>query len=447
MASGDPFNIELKNHDDQDEGQGGDVAIIYLITQKDDKENSLELIITNASGDAVTFDSDNPISVAMGTLLPTDVISAIAVSPSNWTPQVNTRFGSLTLKPSSPVTLENKDALTFNLTNIFFSSKDLNSIKHTSGDFEVSYTVPERGEVPCKVLLKAPPTSQDLPLTRLDVAFIEVPSSEQWNVKVDEAGLWIDKDADTVFSNSLKDQQIRTRLVFRLSNNDYARDLHLTTASVFTVSFLPGTGFGQLADGNDLVKNVRITELSTQGASWTIDQPTDPAVAQWTLRPNSGLTLESGGGGCSFLLDAVLANTKPLDNTGGSASTEMYVFYTKVPRRDGDGDGVYEDGYLAATIEKIAPEAKALSLDIDPQKDVYDPGEQITVKWKVFGAQDLSLSYIDESGIPRNPSVREVDERSVTPPSSTYQETNASYKLMNGGVELLQRSIKVRKKT
>jgi hypothetical protein len=272
---------------------------------------------------------------------------------SGWKSEVDDSDGyiaGLIFSPSSPVTLPDKEKLTFTLTNIYFLPEDLKTAKPGLKNFTISYSAPKEREVTRAVLLTQW-ADQPHPLYRFQAAFAAVPESEKWNVKVNDAGRWIRKDVNTVFSNPLSDRVIRTRLAFCLINHDMSNDLRLTTGSEFKVSFLPGAGFSALAEGGELVQNVRITELSTE--DWKIVQATDSAFPEWTLTPLRDLTLESDGGSYMFLIDAVLANANPEEDGNIPALTEMYVAYTKVPRRD--GDGLYDDGYLAATIEKIAP--------------------------------------------------------------------------------------------
>lgn len=356
MSASDPFQMSITNPNADTEDDDTS-AIVYLISTRNDGTNELDLTIQNVSGNAVNFTTNTPINVSMKAVLPEDVITGIQVQniPDGWrwsVHKVGPHAQGIELTPTSPQTLLDQKSLTFSFVSIVFTDAEVQQAQTKLGDFEVTTSVPDTRETPLKVMVTPLVTKSKL-LLHFEAAFLPVPDNLGWNVSVNGAQARMNKDQDTVFSNCIPDQNILTRLAFRLTNKDANYALSLTPDSVFKVSFLPGEGYGQLANDQDLLNNIRISEIGTN--DWLISQPTDEGALEWTLAPkNNPTVLGANGGSYNFLIDAVRTNGKPTIQDSVTAITEMYVLYVNVPNRT-DSSQNYDDGYLAATIEKIAP--------------------------------------------------------------------------------------------
>jgi hypothetical protein len=430
MASSDPYIIRIFNpnvHDSENQA-------IYLISERDDTKNTLILEIKNVSGSALSFTPDTPLSLSMKALLPPGVVHNIQVacsSPADWRSTPLNRDRGLALTPTHQVDFDNNATLTFTFTNIVFTPSEVDQDRPMMKDFVLSYSVPAPGEdIPLKVCLKRWVSSQQS-LRNFEAAFVAVSEHDQgWNVKVNEATVYISKDADAVYSNSINGQSIRTRLAFRLTNKDRLRPLTLTSSSVFQLSFLPGERSGQLANNQDLASNIRIEELST--GDWIIEQATDEGSPAWTLTPKGPITLAAGGGSCNFLIDAVLANKNPQNNDGGAGVTIMYILYTNVPKRE--GGGLYDDSYLAATIEKVAPSPQIPTVTASPSQALYDASQPIDITWTAFGAENVQLFYTDVDGTLKSPMEMWHGTLRVTPPAEMTARRTTIYQCKSPAV-------------
>jgi hypothetical protein len=449
MAS---YEIELHNTNDL-AGQGGgdgDDSIIFLITEPDDTKNALILIVRNSSGSDIIlfpFSATAVFRFYLDQLLPVSVIARITVSCPGWISVVDPLDPRcLILSPIVNVTINAGDKLVFKIGNIYFSEEELQGLEPKLKD--AVFMAPEPYTIslvaqPRKVCLKPWP-ERPKPLLHFQAVIAAVPESEQWNVKRNDQMVYDkDKNNNQVLSNPSQYEQNRTRLAFRLINQDRDNALRLTPDSSFTVSFLTGDGAGEIAGGKDLVKNVTLKELGSSkklGTSdWAISQATDTSSPEWTLKPVREITLDSCEGSYTFLIDAVLPNANPGDPSS-VCETEMYIFYSKVVAQD--GKSAYDDGYLSVSIEKIWPQVKVTSFDVKPDQVLYHPLTSVTLTWSVVGASLLTLSYNDLDGSAMNPIVDADDHLVVTPPVSVVANTT-TYTLMNLGKELDQRSLTV----
>jgi hypothetical protein len=432
------YRVELHNPNDQASpgGEGDNDAVIFMITARDDAKNTLFLSVRNESGDQTCL--SHPITVDLSKLLPRAVSDKITVDcPSGWRSSVDFVKGCLVLTPLSPFNFANNGKLTFKLANIWFSNADMAGVRPGLKEV-VIFPSQQAAPAPRKVFLK-PWVDQPQPLLHFDATFVAVPQTEGWNVQRNSSEfLRIDKTENSVFSNSVPSDQIRTRLAFTLHNSDLDNLLHLTPDSVFKVYFLAGVGAYELAGGADLCKDILIKELGTH--DWKISQAEDASSPEWILTPLRDLTLQPQVGSYTFLIDAVLANNKPTP-AQDAAVTYMYVSHTKVPLRK--GEGFHDDGYLAAKIDKIGYGPQVVSFYVDPERDVYDAYEAITLKWNVLGVEVLVLSYTDVDGSEKLNVVKPTDEKTVTPRIATDRGP-VSYKLMSWGEVIAERSVTVK---
>ena len=434
----EPFSFRIENPNIT----GSEKQVIYLIASPDDNKNKLVLTVTNTSGTTISFNSSStPFKLNFFNLfrgLPDPSAwqnIQISASDGNWQTQSyqNNRARELgqELKPTTGVSLNSGDKINFTLTNIAFSQSDLdyfNNQDRTQGDLQVEYFTPSEGQTPLKLFLRSY-APQPQTLENFEVDFIQLEKSQDWtwNVKQNNQELWLpNKSEEYVYTNSISDLAIETRLAFRLTNQDRTQDLKLTSQSKFKVSFLPGTGAGALADAQDLVNNIQIKELNAGDSQWQITQATEDILI-WTLQPKQDITLSAGGGTVSFVIDAIEANGQPATAAESPGITEMYVEYQHIPLPQGSGD--YDDGYRPVTIEKYVPTPQILSFEKTPDKDIYEPGELIALSWQAFAIEDLQLHYTDFNGIPTTQNINFVDSLSVTPPLYVSESRTTNYVL------------------
>ncbi len=407
--------------------------LLYLLTARDDTKNELLLSVQNISGAAVTFTQDTPLQLSMGTF-PADVVDKIEVGgEAGWSVKpyelANHKMRGLYLTPTAPKRLEDGAALAFTLTNIVFTADEV-AKGSKPYNFKVGYKVPSEGGYPIDILVKPWAAAPDQ-LFNFEAAFIAVPESEGWNVKVGNTPEYLaDKANAAVFSNCAPDRPIQTRLALRLTNQDRMYPLVLTEDSILEVRFLAGEDHGALANDQNLAK----IDISPLGAgAWSIEKLTDGDTPAWTIKPKTTITLAERGGSCEFLIDKVLPNGVPRDNRGAPDITQMYIFHTKVPHRHGSGH--YEDGYLTASIEKVALEPRVPRIWISPPDNgrPHEINSSITMNWCALGVESVTISYIDQDGKPQSKKQGWTGTMTVTPPAYPTVRRTTTYQCTSEG--------------